>query len=141
MPTDHRGRAAHLLVLAGAAALVGSMFLHWVGRGSGSTLALSDVGDLVLGGTVHSVVPTWVGLLVYLVPGSGALILLAAGVDSPRSRPVIATLVALAASLVTVATVGPLLRHVRPGPGQAVAGLGVVLALVGLLVGVRNARR
>lgn len=130
-----RARAAmrNLLPLGGVL-VVASAFLPWVDRGLGASLALYDLGDLLLGGDVAAVAPRWAGVVPYLIPGSGALLVLLAGIDGSlwvqRGRLVVTVLLV---ALVMSATVLPLLRHVRPSGGQLVAGIGAVLVVVGSL--------
>lgn len=134
--------AVRILVPLGGVLVVASAFLPWVDRGLGSSLALYDLGDLLLGGDVAAVVPRWAGVLPYLIPGSGALLILLAGIDgSPWAQRGRSVVTVLLVALVLSATVLPLLRHVRPSGGQLVAGIGAVLVVAGALSTLRPSER
>lgn len=122
------------LVPLGGLAVVASAFASWVDRGAGSTVALHELGDLLLGGTVARVVPRWAGVVPYLIPAAGAVVVAAAGVHGRAARRVVVAAVVVLAVLVAVAIALPVARHVRPALGQAVAGAGVALASLGLVL-------
>ena len=129
MSSDRVGR---ILVPLGGCLVVASAFVPWVATGTGSTVALHDLGDLVLGGTVSSVIPRWVGLAAYLIPALGAAIVLASGVHGPVARRTTVALTACLAVLVVAAIILPFTRDRRPDLGQLLAGLGVLSIGAGL---------
>jgi hypothetical protein len=133
-------RVGRVLVPSGEAAVVAASFLPWVDRGAGSTLALHDLGDLLLGGAVSSVVPRWIGAIAYVIPACAAFAVLAAGIEGAAARRAVVALVSGQAVLVVVATVLPLVRNARPGLGQLLATVGTMAAVAGLLMRRSGAR-
>lgn len=109
----------------GGLAIVASMFLPWVDRGGGSTVPLRSLGDLVLAGDLGGRAPRWLGLVVYLIPLTGAITIVADGLGE-RGRALGATAFGVATSLVGLGVVLPLVRDRRPGVGQWVAVGGLV---------------
>jgi hypothetical protein len=124
-------RVGGILEPVGGLAIVASAFLPWVARGLGSTVDLHDLGDLVLGGTVSAVIPRWIGLVAYVIPAIGALLIVSSGVEPGWARRTSAVLALGALVLTAVATILPFTRHAHPWLGQAVAGAGAVAACVG----------
>jgi hypothetical protein len=78
---------AEALYLAGGAALLGSGFIHWVGRGEGSGLRGHALVDAVvaLGRHVPALSIGRLTVLWYLVPALGAVSWIVCGLSGPRS--------------------------------------------------------
>ena len=131
-PTATSDRVGRVLIPLGGCLAVASAFVPWIGQGAGSTVALHDLGDLVLGGTVSSMIPRWVGLAAYLIPALGAAIVLLAGLHGRPARRAVVALTAVLAVLVVAAIVLPLARDRRPDLGQLLAALGVLAIGAGL---------
>lgn len=127
---ERRALALDIAYLGGGAALLGSAFVHWVARGTGSGLRGHALVDAVvaLGGTVPGLSIGRLTVLWYLVPASGALSWIACGLRGPRSRAarVVATL-ALVITTVTVAAFVHLVGVARLGPGPKLALAGAIL--------------
>lgn len=118
--------------------LLASTFAPWSDRGSGSSIALRRVGDLVLSGAVDAWAPRWVGLVVYAIPLGGALLLVGAGLGSRRGLTVgtAGTVAALAGGVVVVLALDRLGRA-GVGPGTVMAAAGTVVAAIGLATAAR----
>jgi hypothetical protein len=127
-----------LAAAAGGLLVALSMSGPWAQRGLGSSLSGRALADLLLAGTVESVVPRWAGAALYLIPVCGALAVVAAGLPAPVGPRVLVGAALAAAALdlaVSLALDGRPLR--APGWGAVVLHAGAVLALaaaIGLLV-------
>jgi predicted benzoate:H+ symporter BenE len=130
--SDAPARIGGLLEPAGGVLIVASAFLPWVAHGLGSSVDLHDLGDLLLGGTVSAVIPRWVGLVAYLIPIVGAALIMGSSIEGARARRWTAALAVAALVLVLAAALMPLTRHAHPWLGQLVAGLGVLMACIGV---------
>jgi hypothetical protein len=126
----------HYLTMVGGLLVVASLFLTWAGRGAGSSMSLRELGDFALGGSVSTVVSRWVGLLAYVIPLSGAAIVVGAGIEGRTGRVVTRVAAALAAVFVLTAVVVVERRHVGVGAGEVVAIVGLVLVSVAEVTGV-----
>jgi hypothetical protein len=127
-------RLGGLLEPIGGVFIVASVFLPWVSHGIGSSVDLHDLGDLLLGGTVSAVIPRWVGLVAYLIPIVGAALIVGSSVEGIRARRWTGVLAVAALLLVMVAGALPFARHARPWLGQLVAGVGAVVACIGVML-------
>jgi hypothetical protein len=119
------------LQMVGGLLLVASTFFHWAGRGSGSALTLGELGDLALGGRASSALSRWTGLVLYLIPISGALIVVGAGIDRPLGRRLSLGATIVAAVLVTGAFVLVVGNDRGLRAGELVASIGLALAITG----------
>ena len=117
----------------GGLAVVASMFLPWVDRGGGSTVPLRSLGDLLLAGDLGGRVPRWLGVVVYLIPLAGAIVIVADGLG-PRGRGIGVAAFVVAVVLVVMGVVLPFVRDRRPGAGQWVAVAGVLAIGVSHLI-------
>lgn len=115
--------------VVGAVLLGWSVLLPWAARGSGSSIAARRLGDLVLSGTVDAWVPPWLGVLVYLVPAGGALLLVGCGLGG-RIGLLASALGLLCAGSVIVGALGAI-----PARNLLDVGTGARLAYGGLLAG------
>jgi hypothetical protein len=130
----HTLRRADAVALLGGAALVVSPLLRWVRRGPGHTLSGRDMIDAVvaLGGDVPGLSAARLAIVWYLVPAMGAAVWIAVGLHRGRRT------VAAGAGVVTaLAVVGfaSLSGIAALGAGAILAGVGGVLAVVGLVTG------
>jgi hypothetical protein len=93
---------ADIAYVVGGAALLGSAFMHWVSRGTGSGLRGHALIDTVvaLGRDVPALSAGRLTILWYLVPAVGAGSWIACGLTGPRSRA--ARAVAAAALVATI---------------------------------------
>lgn len=132
--------ASHLLGAGGGALLLGATFVPWTARGAGSTVPTRDLADLVLAGTVAAWAPRWSGLVVYLIPAGGALLLIGTGMG-PRVGTGLAALGSLLALVITIVAAWALARGNRPnvGPGTVLAAGGGVLGLAAVVASARAA--
>lgn len=122
-----RLRPAEWVWLAGGVALLASAFLHWVRRGPGNSLRGHDLVDTMVafGNDIPGLSSARLTVLWYLVPASGAVAWVVFGVAGVPSR--VARIVAVAAAIVTAATVAVFARLT----GVNDLGLGAVVALAG----------
>lgn len=135
-PRAHPGLGAHLWAAAGGLALLGATALPWSTAGFGSTISLLRLADLVVSGTARAWVPRGLGLIVYLIPLGGALVLIGSGLGRRRGLLVGAlgvggAAVGTLAALLSLAGLGRL--GLGAGPALAIGGLAA--ATVGLLLG------
>lgn len=144
-PVDPRARptartASHLLGAGGGALLLGATFVPWTARGAGSTVPTRNLADLVLAGTVAAWAPRWSGLVVYLIPAGGALLLIGTGMG-PRIGTGLAALGSLLALVITIVAAWAIARGSRPnvGPGTVLAAVGSVLGLAAVAAAARAA--
>jgi hypothetical protein len=129
---EHDRRSAligELGYLAGGAAMLGSAFMGWVARGTGSGLRGHALVDAVvaLGRHVPALSIGRLTVLWYLVPGLAAASWVTCGLSGPRSRA--SRAIAAAALVMTVLTVGAFVKLVgldRFGWGPKVAMAGAV---------------
>jgi hypothetical protein len=114
---------------AGGLLLVAATFLPWSDRGAGSAIALRRIADLVLSGAVDAFVPRWAGLVIYLIPLGGALVLIGAGLGARLG-------VGLGAAGVGLAVTGTALALIALDrlPRSGVGG-GTVAACAGAMLG------
>jgi hypothetical protein len=139
---DHRGgstlratrlRVADWIALAGGAALVASIALHWVSSGPGSSLRGHDLVDAVvrLGRSVPGLSSARLTVLWYLVPALGALSWVTVGVWGAASRATrVVAIAATIAALLAVAAFARLTGLSDLGPGAFAAAAGAVTLLV-----------
>jgi hypothetical protein len=104
-----RADAGHFALLwagAGVAWIV-SAFVSATSSGLGSTLSAHQLADLVQSGSVSYWVPSWLGVVWYAVPISGAVLIMCSSVDGPvaRTTRVITSCAATAVSLALALTV------------------------------------
>ncbi|HEX7132469.1 MAG TPA: hypothetical protein VF228_07835 [Iamia sp.] len=121
---------------AGGLLLLASTFLPWSDQGAGSAIALRRVADLVLAGTVDALVPRWAGLVVYLIPLGGALVLMGTGLGGRLGLGVGAAgiVIAVVGTAVAVTTLDRLPRT-GVGGGTVAACLGAMLGTLGVGAG------
>lgn len=132
MPGAPAARSASRAAGAGGGGLLlVASVVPWSGRGAGSTIALHRVGDLILSGTVDAWASRWVGLVVYAVPLSGALLLVGAGLGRRRGAALsaVASIGGILATGVVLATLD------RVGRAGTSTGSGAILALAGSVLG------
>lgn len=122
-----RAPVADVAFLAGGAALLASVFMRWVSRGTGSGLRGHALVDAIvaLGRDVPGLSIGRLTILWYLVPAFGAASWIAWGLSGPRSRP--SRALAAAALIVSLLTVGAFvglvgLDRLGWGPKVALAG-------------------
>ncbi|MGI8938097.1 MAG: hypothetical protein ACR2JF_07785 [Iamia sp.] len=138
MPGSPAARSASRASAAlGGLLLLVATAMPWSGRGAGSSIALHRVGDLILSGAVDAWASRWIGLVVYAVPLSGALLLVGAGLGGRRGAALSAVAAAggLAASGLVVDTLDRVGRS-GTGPGTVLAVTGAALGVVAALLGV-----
>ena len=128
-----RGQGRRLVQLLGGALLVASMFAGWVDRGAGSSMALHAIGDLLLEGTLSATASRWFGVVVYLIPVSGAALMLGAGMGGRAERYVTRVALVVAVVMTSMGVVLPLWKHHQLGFGQALAVAGSVLVAGSLI--------
>jgi len=124
----------HVSVITGAIgglALVASTFLAWPADGAGSGLAAHRLADVLMSEAVDPWIPRWWGLAVYVVPVSGAVVMVTSGLDVGFA-PVLKAVALIVAAVVTVLTVIAL-PSLDPGPGALVALLGLGFGAVSVL--------
>jgi hypothetical protein len=124
----------------GGLALVGSTFLAWTASGAGSNISAHRLGDLLLSDAAKPWVPRWFGLVVYLVPVGGVLVIVASGLDL-AAAPLVKSVGLGVAALVTAATVVAMpMRHALDlGPGALLAVAGLALGFLSVLADRRSA--
>jgi hypothetical protein len=125
---------AHVSVVTGAVgglALVASTFLAWPADGVGSGLAAHRLADVLMSEAVDPWIPRWWGLAVYVVPVSGAMVMVTSGLGVGFA-PILKAIALTVAAIVTVLTVIALPTF-DLGPGALVALLGLGLGLVSVL--------
>lgn len=119
----------------GGLALVVSTFLAWPARGAGSSVAAHRIGDLLLSEASRPWLPRWAGLVVYLVPAGGAVLMVASGVQA-AAAPWLKLAGLVPAALVTAIVVVTLSkRHpLDLGAGASLALAGTGLGILSLLI-------
>jgi len=138
-PPAHHPSAVHTRVsiitgAIGGLALVASTFLAWPANGAGSGLAAHRLADVLMSEAVDPWIPRWWGLAVYVVPVSGAVVMVTSGLEIGLA-PVLKALALALAAVVTVLTVVALpTRHTLDlGPGALVALLGLGFGVFSVL--------
>ncbi len=119
------------LQATGGLLIVGSMFLHWAGRGTGSALTLGELGDLALGGQASAAASRWTGIVVYLIPISGALIVVGSGIRGPVGRRLTIGATVVAAVMIVGAFVLVVGNDRGLRGGELVAGVGLLMVCAG----------
>lgn len=116
-----------LALAAGAVLVISSFFLPYNDAGVGSAIAGHGLADLVLSGTISSWAPRWIGLVLYLLPLGGALVLVGLGLDATIGRVVIGLGIAVTCSVSALfaAALGNDPIH-APGSGSWVLLCGLV---------------
>jgi hypothetical protein len=130
-PSDAHTRVSVLTGAVGGLALVASTFLPWPADGAGSGLAAHRLADVLMSEAVDPWIPRWWGLAVYVVPVSGAVVMVSSGLDAGVA-PVLKAIALTVAAVVTVLTVIAL-PTLDLGPGALVALLGVGFGIVSVL--------
>lgn len=122
----------------GGVLLLGAALLPWSRRGAGSTIALREVADLVLSGTVDAWAPRWAGLVVYAVPLGGALLLVGAGLGGRAGLATTCGGLAAAVGGTALAAVAlARLDRTALGGGTLVAVAGAILGVLAVAAGLR----
>lgn len=127
--------------VVGGLALLAATAAPWGERGAGSSLALIEIADLILSGTVGAWVPRPVGLVIYAIPLGGALVLVGAGWGG-RAGLVISIVGGTGAAAGTAAALMGLdqVGSIRLGAGVLCAGVGVAAAAVSVWAHARQLR-
>jgi hypothetical protein len=118
----------------GGLALVASTFLAWPANGAGSGLAAHRLADVLMSEAVDPWLPRWWGLAVYVVPASGAAVMLTSGLEiaiAPRLKAIALALAAIVTILTVVAM--PTRHTLDLGPGALVALAGLGLGVLSVL--------
>ena len=68
-----------LATAIGGVLVVASFGLPWTSHGLASTVSGRELADLLLRGSIDALAPRWTGLALYLVPVTGALLIIGAG--------------------------------------------------------------